>query len=118
MLPGVMKQKYIRIKKENLGKLLKRFKIEDVDITDFSIYLAKRMKDVILEKLSSRIDNVYFSYEIVESYFLRLSNGLVNKMLDVISKTWTKQLDFCVVRPTHYVSEKGAYCTCLMGEDF
>ncbi len=40
------------------------------------------MKDIILQKLAGKIDNVYFSYEMVESYFPALSDKLVNKMLD------------------------------------
>ena len=96
---------------ENLGRLLEKYRIGDKDIANFSIYLSKKMRDVILEKLSGRIDNVYFSYEMVESYFPRLNDRLVNKMLESISKAWIKQLDFCVICPTRYISEKDVYCT-------
>ena len=96
---------------ENLGKSLKKYRISDKDIADFSIYLSKRMKDIILEKLSGRIDKVYFSCELVESYFPKLNDRLVNKLLDVISKAWYKQLDFCVVCPTRCITEKDVYCT-------
>ena len=96
---------------ENLGRLLEKYRIGDKDIANFSIYLSKKMRDVILEKLSGRIDNVYFSYEMVESYFPRLNDRLVNKMLESISKAWIKQLDFCVICPTRCISEKDVYCT-------
>ncbi|MEA3458926.1 MAG: hypothetical protein U9R21_09660 [Candidatus Thermoplasmatota archaeon] len=103
---------------ENLGKLLKKYRIHDRDIARFSIYLSKRMKDIILEKLSGRIDKVYFSYEMVESYFPKINDRLVNKVLNVLSKAWYKQLDFCVVCPTRCVSEKDVYCTMFDEEDF
>ncbi len=52
------------------------------------------MKDIILQKLSSRIEVVHLSYEMIESYFPKLNDRMVNKMLDVISKTWDKLLGF------------------------
>ena len=103
---------------ENLGKLLKKYRIRDKDIANFSIYLSKRMKNIILKKLSGRIDKIYFSYEVVESYFPKLNDRLVNKLLDVISKAWMKQLDFCVVCPTRCITEKDVYCTMFDEEDF
>ena len=96
---------------ENLGRLLEKYGIGDKDIANFSIYLSKKMRGVILEKLSGRIDKVYFSYEMVESYFPKLNDRLVNKLLDVLSKAWIKQLDFCVICPTRCISEKDVYCT-------
>jgi len=103
---------------EDLGKLLKKFRIKDKDIANFSIYLSKRTKGIILKKLSGKIDKVCFSYELVESYFPRLSDRLVNKMLDVISKAWIKHLDFCVICPTRCITEKDAYCTMFDEEEF
>jgi hypothetical protein len=96
---------------KNLGKALKKYRISDKDIADFSIYLSKRMKGIILKKLSGEVDNIYFSFEMVESYFPKLNNRLVNKMLDVTSKAWHEQLDFCVVCPTRCITEKDEYCT-------
>ncbi|MFW6122502.1 MAG: hypothetical protein ACOC80_16605 [Petrotogales bacterium] len=103
---------------EKLGKSLKKYRISDKDIANFSIYLSKRMKDIILKKLSGEINKVYFSYEMVESYFPEINDRLVNKLLDVISKAWYKQLDFCVVCPTRCVTEKDEYCTMFDEEDF
>ena len=96
---------------EQLGKSLKKYRISDNDIANFSIYLSKRMKNIILKKLSGEIDRVYFSYELVETYFPTLNDKLVNKLLDVISNAWYKQLDFCVVCPTQCITEKDVYCT-------
>lgn len=96
---------------EQLGKSLKKYRIMDKDIANFSIYLAKRMKDIVLKKLSGKIDNFYFSYEMVGSYFPKLNDRLVNKLLEVISKAWYKQLDFCVMCPTRCITEKDEYCT-------
>ncbi len=96
---------------EDLGRQLKKYKISDVDLAGFSIYASKTMKGIILEKLSGTINETYISFEIVESYFPNISDGLVNKVLDVISETWDKQLSFCEVCPTRCISEKDAYCT-------
>jgi hypothetical protein len=53
----------------NLGKRLKKYKIDDKAIAEFSISISKKMKDIVLLKLAGKIDNVYFSYEMVELYF-------------------------------------------------
>ncbi|MDI6886402.1 MAG: hypothetical protein QMD22_08705 [archaeon] len=97
--------------KENLGKRLKKYKIDDEPLAEFSIYISKKMKDIILQKLSGRIEKVYFSYEMVESYFPNLSDKLVNKVLDGISKAWDELLSVCEICPTRCISEKDAYCT-------
>jgi uncharacterized Fe-S radical SAM superfamily protein PflX len=102
--------------KEDIGKLLKKHKIRDENLVVFSIYISKKMKDIILQKLSGRIDNVYFSYEMIESYFPNLDDEFINKMLDSISKTWDKQLSFCEICPTRCISERDAYCTMFNDE--
>ena len=102
--------------KEDIGKLLKKHKIRDENLVVFSIYISKKMKDIIFQKLSGRIDNVYFSYEMIESYFPNLDDEFINKMLDSISKTWDKQLSFCEICPTRCISERDAYCTMFNDE--
>jgi len=97
--------------KEKLEKELNKYKISDETLAEFSIYISEKMKDIILQKLSGKIEKVYFSYEMVESYFLNLSDRLVNKMLDTISKAWDGQLNVCEICPTRCISEKDAYCT-------
>ncbi|CEG11431.1 conserved hypothetical protein [groundwater metagenome] len=97
--------------KADLGKQLKKHKIGDEALAEFSIYVSKEMKDIILQKLSGRIENVYFSYEMIECYFPNLNDRMVNKMLDVISKTWDILLSVCEICPTRCISEKDAYCT-------
>ena len=97
--------------KESLGERLKKYKIDDESLAEFSIYIAKKMKDIILQKLSGRIEMVYFSYEMVESYFPNFSDSVVNKMLDAISKAWDELLSVCEICPTRCISEKDAYCT-------
>ena len=104
--------------KENFGKRLKKYKIDNEALAEFSIYISKKMKDIILQKLSDRIENVYFSYEMVESYFPNLSDRQVNKMLDAISKAWDELLSICEICPTRCISEKDAYCTMFDGEPF
>jgi len=103
--------------REGIGKRLKKHKIDEKAIADFSIYTSKKMKDIILQKLSGEIDMVYFSYEIVESYFPGLNDRMVNKMLDVISKTWDNLLSFCEICPNRCISERDAYCTMFDDKD-
>ncbi|MEA2075608.1 MAG: hypothetical protein U9O85_07750 [Euryarchaeota archaeon] len=97
--------------KRKLGEKLKRYKIYEKDIADFSVYFAKKMKGIVLQQLSGEIEKVYFSYEMVESYFPMLSDRMVNKMLDAIAKAWDEQLGVCEICPTRCVSEKDVYCT-------
>ena len=103
--------------KKNFGKRLKKYKIDDKAIAEFSIYISKKMKDIILQKLAGKIDNVYFSYEMVELYFPTLNDRLVNKILDTISKVWDEQLSSCGICPTRCISEKDAYCTMFDDKD-
>ena len=102
--------------KKDIGKWLKKHKICDEVLAEFSIYISTKMKDIILQKLSGRIDKVYFSYEMIESYFPNLDDEFINKMLDSISKTWDKQLSFCEICPTRCISERDAYCTMFNDE--
>ncbi len=97
--------------KKNLGKQLMKYIIDDKAIAEFSIYYSKVMKDIILQKLSGKIKTVIHSYEPIESYFPKLNDRMVNKMLDVIVKAWEEQLDVCVNCPNRCISEKDEYCT-------
>ena len=97
--------------KDNIGKQQKKHKISDESLAEFSIYISKKMIDIILQKLSGRIEAVYFSYEMIESYFPNIEDKFINKMLDSISKTWDMQLSFCEICPTRCISEKDEYCT-------
>ncbi|HMA82886.1 MAG TPA: hypothetical protein VKP59_01520 [Candidatus Thermoplasmatota archaeon] len=103
---------------EKLGKSLQRYRINDLEIARFSIHCSKEMKPIILEKLSGKIDKVYFSYELVESYFPHLGGRMINKLLKIISKSWYDQLGFCIHCPTRCISEKDMYCTMFDSEDF
>lgn len=94
-----------------IGKKLKKHRIDEKALAEFSICFAKGIKDVILKKLSGKIDVVYISYKMVEPYFPSLSDPLVNKILDIILKTWDDQLRWCVSCPTRCISEKDSYCT-------
>lgn len=101
----------------SIGKRLKKHKISDEALAEFSIYISKKMKGIILQKLSGRIEQVYFSYEMIESYFPNLNDRMVNKMLDVISKTWDNLLSFCEICPNRCISERDAYCTMFDDKD-
>jgi len=103
--------------KEDIGKRLKKHKIRDEVLAEFSIYISAKMKDIIIQKLSGRIDKIYFSYEMVESYFPNLDDEFINKMLDSISKTWDEQLSFCEMCLTRCISERDAYCTMFNDKD-
>ena len=105
------------IKKDH-GRRLKKHKIDDEGIAEFSIYIAKKMKDIVLQKLAGKIDTVYISYEMVELYFPTFNDRLVNKMLDTISKVWDEQLSICGICPTRCISEKDVYCIMFDDEDY
>ncbi|MGD0953707.1 MAG: hypothetical protein ABR985_15185 [Methanotrichaceae archaeon] len=102
--------------KEDIGKQLKKHKIGDEVLAVFSIYISKKMKEIILQKISGRIEKVYFSYEMIKSYFPNLDDKFIDKMLDSISETWDMQLSFCEICPTRCISEKDAYCTMFNDE--
>jgi hypothetical protein len=96
----------------HLGIKLIKYKIGEREIADFSIHLAREMKEIILQKLSGEIEEVYFSYEMVESYFPRIkSEQLIDEMLDVLASAWVFQLDACGSCPTRCITEKDSYCT-------
>lgn len=95
--------------RRNLGKQLKKYKIDDKAIAEFSIYYSKIMKEIVLQKLSGKIKTVIHSNEPIESYFPKLNDKMINKMLAVISKAWEEQLDFCVLCPIRCLSEKEKY---------
>lgn len=95
----------------DFGKQLEKYGIDENAIVEFSIYISKQMKDVILQKLSGKIDKVLFSYEMIESYFPDLSDRLVDRMLNIISRAWDTLLSVCETCPTRCISEKDVYCT-------
>jgi tetratricopeptide (TPR) repeat protein len=97
--------------RKDAGQQLKKYGINENIIADFSIYLSKKTKDVILQKLSGKIDKVYFSYEMIESYFPNVNDKLTNQILNIISKTWDDLLDICETCPNRCISEKDTYCT-------
>ena len=65
--------------KEDIGKRLKKHKIRDEVLAEFSIYISKKMKDIILQQLSGRIENVYFSHEMIETYFPNLDDKFISE---------------------------------------
>jgi hypothetical protein len=97
--------------KKRIGSGLKREKISDEALRDFSIYYSKEMKNMILQQLSGKIKKVCISYESIESYFSDLGDVRINKMADVISDAWDEVLSSCEVCPNRCISEKDAYCT-------
>ncbi|MGB5100335.1 MAG: hypothetical protein WBN94_07040 [Methanothrix sp.] len=97
--------------REDLGYRLKRHKISEEVLADFSICTSKKLKDIILRQLSGKDKQVCISYELIESYFPDLDDLLVNKMLDVLSKAWDEELSLCEVCPNRCISEKDEYCT-------
>lgn len=97
--------------KNKIAFLLKRRKIINETLADFSIYYAKGMKDAVLRQLSGKIKKVCISYEPIESYFPDIGDDMINKMTDVISEAWDEMLSFCEVCPNRCISEKDAFCT-------
>ncbi len=96
--------------KGKIARELRRKKISDEALANFSIYYAKAMKEVVLKKLSGEIAAICISYEPIESYFPNIGDEMINKMTDVISDTWDDMLSACEVCPTRCISEKDAFC--------
>jgi hypothetical protein len=96
---------------KNFSQRLKRYNIDEKEMVEFSIYISRTMKEIILQKLSNKIEKAYFSYEMVEACYSQLDDELVNKILEAISKVWDEQLKICEICPTRCISEKDAYCT-------
>jgi len=67
---------YLAIKGKLGEKLEKKYGIDEEKIADFSIYFAKKMKEISLQKLSGEIDTVYFSYDFNPLQNLPLSEHL------------------------------------------
>lgn len=97
--------------KREIGHKLSKCKISDRELAEFSIYFSKGMKDIILQRLAGVIEIVYFSDEMIKSYFPDISDWMVDKMLKIISKSWDELLSCCEKCPTRCISEKDAYCT-------
>ncbi len=91
--------------------LAERLELDGDLLADFSTYLAKEMKAVVLQKLAGEIERPYFSDEMVLSYFPALEDEMVDEMLDALAEAWDEQLSICEVCPTRCISEKDAYCT-------
>lgn len=94
-----------------ISSRLKKKKISDVALAEFSIFYAKKMKDEVLKQLSGEIEKVRISYEPIEEFFPNIGDEMVNKMTDVISYSWDHMLSFCEVCPNRCISEKDAFCT-------
>jgi len=97
--------------KRRIGNRLRRNKINDEALAEFSIDISKGMKDIILQKLLGTIKDVYFSHEMIERIFPNLDDRTINRMLDIIAKVWDELLSACELCPTRCISEKDAYCT-------
>jgi len=96
--------------RDDLGYRLKKHKISEDVLADFSICTSNKLKDVILRQLSGKDKKVCISYELIESYFPHLDDRMINKMLDVLSKTWDENLSLCEICPNRCISEKDEYC--------
>ncbi|TFH49347.1 MAG: hypothetical protein E4G89_04940 [Methanothrix sp.] len=103
--------------RDDLGYRLKRHKISDEVLADFSICTSKKLKDIILRQLSGKDKKVCISYELIESYFPNLDDRLINKMLNVLYKAWDENLSFCEACPNRCISEKDEYCTLFDDKD-
>jgi len=95
---------------KNLARKLEKKGIQRKDVSEFCVYTAKLMIPMIEDKLAKKIDNIFFSYEMVESYFESFSAKLINKILKALAEAWDKQLESCSTCPTRCISEKDKYC--------
>ena len=97
--------------KDDIGKELKKYKISDEVFAEFSIYMSKKIRDIILEVISVKSGEMYFFYEVIEDYFPNFNNRMVNEMLDALSKAWDELRSFCKTYPVRCLSESDVYCT-------
>jgi len=103
---------------ESLEALLDRNRIDDREFADFCVYAAKKMKCIVLEKLSGRRKDIEFSYEMVEYFFPKLNDKDVDTMLTALDKAWKNLLDICVDCPVRCISERNVYCTLFDTQEF
>ncbi len=103
--------------KDNIGKKLKKYKISDEVLAEFSIYMSKKIRDVILEVISGKSGEMCFFYEVIEEYFPNFNDRMVNKMLDALSKAWDELRSFCKTCPVRCLSESDVYCAMFNNKD-
>ncbi|MCX6693447.1 MAG: hypothetical protein NT074_02695 [Methanomicrobiales archaeon] len=101
---------YDTTKKSN-ENLLKRYQIGNEDLALFSIYISKKMKDIILHRPDGKIEKVDISQEIIGSYFPDINEKLVKNLQDAIAQACDELLSFCKLCPNRCISQKDAYCT-------
>ena len=103
---------------DGLEKMLNKNRITDRKLADFSVWISKKMKCLMLERLSGQRKDVGFSYEMVEHHFPNLGDDNVNEMLDSLCDAWSTLFESCVTCPTRCITERNVYCTMFDNEDF
>lgn len=103
--------------KDDIGKELKKYKISDEVLAEFSIYMSKKIRDIVLEVISGKSGEMYFFYEGIEEYFPNFNDRMVNKMLDALSKAWDELRSFCKTCSIRCLSEGDVYCAMFNNKD-
>lgn len=91
---------------KGLRRRLSRKGVTDKRIVDFSVYFAKHMKVVAMQKLGGEFDRVPMNYQDIERLFPRLDDRLVDELLTVVAAAWKSLLEVCSACPTRCISER------------
>lgn len=117
--------------KKSFGKKLKKYKIDEESLVDFCIFLSKEIKNIILKKLSGKIEKNNFSYTTFESYFQNPNNKSIfpilssNKKIkffyqtmNAVDKARDELFAICNNCPNRCVIQNNMYCTLFDDETY
>jgi hypothetical protein len=71
----------------------------DAEIADFCLYLSKRIRKSIFDKLTGAMDTVMFRTSYVREFYSGMRVRQMDAILEVAISVWEKQLQGCIVCP-------------------
>jgi len=96
----------------DLDKKLRKWKIGEREIADFSIHAAGEMKYPILNALCEKSGDIVFSREMVESFFPEIKgNKLTCEILEALDEALAFQLDSCIDCSNRCLLHREQFCT-------
>ena len=98
--------------RRTLTKKMRKWKIGEREIADFSIYAASEIEDAILNSISGKSEELNIPRKVVESYFPGIKDSkLTGEILDALDAGLTFQLDSCSTCLTRCLTQREQYCT-------
>jgi len=91
---------------KNLCSQLEQKGVNAQAIASFCSHHAKQMRNEILNRVSGKIANARMDYGKIESYFPKIGDELVDRLLTKVAKAWDSQTKACVTCSTRCISEK------------